>query len=244
MDSDDLTDGQGPTFGTLAMPSGPHPATTVTPRGGSRGRVVVLPGIHGSTPHILGVCRRLAGAGIGSVVVDSSCEAARGDGLRSPADVAAAVADLDDAAIAAEVAQLAESLAEREPVAVLGYCIGGTLGLLATARTGALSATVAYYGVLRHRGPLAGKGPDPLDSVGDTSTPVLAHYGTRDAWCEGADVDDLEAKLLASGGDHTVYRYPGAGHAFEEPGSAGFRAVAAAEAAARTSVFLDHYLGA
>jgi hypothetical protein len=39
-----------------------------------------------------------------------------------------------------------------------------------------------------------------------------------------------------------VYRYPGAGHAFEEPGSRGFRPVAAVEAAARTVTFLDYYL--
>ena len=34
----------------------------------------------------------------------------------------------------------------------------------------------------------------------------------------------------------------GAGHAFEEPGSRGYRPVAAAEARARTLTFLDHYL--
>ena len=96
--------------------------------------------------------------------------------------------------------------------------------------------------MLRHRGPLAGKGPDPLVSLGTTTTPVLAHYGTADAWATGEDVDDLEKKLMATGGPHAVYRSPGAGHAFEEPGSRCFRPVAASEAAARTVTFLDYYL--
>ena len=176
------------------------------------------------------------------MVGDFYCEAARRGEVSTPDEVATAVAALDDAAIAEGVAELAASLAQDRPVAVLGYCIGATLGLLATERSDAITATVAYYGVLRHRGPLAVKGPDPLDSLGTTTTPVLAHYGTADVWASGEDVDELENKLTATGGPHGVYRYPGAGHAFEEPGSRGFRPVAAAEAAARTLTFLDYYL--
>jgi carboxymethylenebutenolidase len=230
-------------IGSIELPGGRGTATTMTPRDGARAQVIVLPGIHGRTPHLDRACQRLADHGFGSVVGDFYCEAARRGEVNSPADIATAVASLDDAAIAEGVAELAGSLAANGPVAVLGCCIGGTLGLLATEQSDAVTATVAYYGVLRHRGPLAVKGPDPLDSLGTTTTPVLAHYGTADAWASTEDVDELEAKLMATGGPHGVYRYPGAGHAFEEPGSRGFRPVAATEAAARSLIFLDHYLG-
>ncbi|MGH8867775.1 MAG: dienelactone hydrolase family protein [Actinomycetes bacterium] len=229
-------------FGSLDLSGDRSAAMTASPPGGSDRHVIVLPGIHGRTPHVLDVCRRLVAGGHRAVVADFYCTAAQRGEIRGPADVASAVAALDDAAIADGVAELADSLAPGGPVAVLGYCIGGTLGLLATSRSDAVTATVAYYGVLRHRGPLAEKGPDPLDSVGDTTVPVLAHYGTVDPWCSEQDVDDLEAKLAASGGAHGVYRYPGAGHAFEEPGSRGFRPVAAGESARRTADFLDYYL--
>jgi carboxymethylenebutenolidase len=229
-------------IGSIELPGGRGAATTMTPRNGAQARVIVLPGIHGRTPHLSWVCQRLGERGFESVIGDFYCEAARRGEVNSPADVATAVAALDDTAIAEGVAELATSLAEDGRVAVLGYCIGATLGLLATEKSDAVTATVAYYGVLRHRGPLAVKGPDPLDSLGNTTTPVLAHYGTADVWCAGEDVDDLENKLMATGGPHGVYRYPGAGHAFEEPGSRGFRPVAAAEAAARTVTFLDYYL--
>lgn len=229
-------------IGSIELPGGRGTATTTTPPNGAQARVIVLPGIHGRTRHLSWVCQRLGEHGFESVLGDFYCEAARRGEVDTPAEVATAVAALDDTAIAEGVAELATSLAEDRPVAVLGYCIGATLGLLATEKSDAITATVAYYGVLRHRGPLAGKGPDPLDSLGTTTTPVLAHYGTADVWATGEDVDDLENKLMATGGPHGVYRYPGAGHAFEEPGSRGFRPVAAAEAAARTVTFLDYYL--
>jgi carboxymethylenebutenolidase len=229
-------------IGSIELPGGRGAATTMTPPNGAQARVIVLPGIHGQTRHLSWVCQRLGERGFESVVGDFYCEAARRGEVSTPDEVATAVAALDDTAIAEGVGALAASLAEDRPVAILGYCIGATLGLLATEKSDAITATVAYYGALRHRGPLAVKGPDPLDSLGTTTTPVLAHYGSADVWATGEDVDDLENKLMATGGPHGVYRYPGAGHAFEEPGSRGFRPVAAAEAAARTVTFLDYYL--
>jgi carboxymethylenebutenolidase len=229
----------GVAFGEMTLPGG-RQALTLSPRNVSRGHVVILPGIHGQTPHVLSVCQQLAEGGTATVVIGTY---GRTTGLDGPAAVAGAVAELDDDEIAAEVGELCASLTQDGPVGVLGFCIGATLGLLTAARSDAVTAVVAYYGVLRHRGPLAGKGPDPIDALGGLRTPVLGHYGTRDPWCENRDVDDLEAVLQGTGGQHAVYRYPGAGHAFAEPGGPGFRVVAAAEAAARTSVFLGHYLG-
>lgn len=229
-------------WGSLELAAGGITALTAAPRGGSRKNVVLLPGIHGRTAHLLGVCQRLAADGMRAVVADVYCDAARRGDIRSPADIAPAVAALDDAAIAAEVVELVDQLSADGEVAVLGYCIGGTIALM-TAMDSAAVATVAYYGVLRHRGPLADKGPDPLNSLRGAAAPVLAHYGTADAWAPCSDVDDLESALLEWGGAHCLYRYPGAGHAFEESGSKGFRPTAAQEAAARTTTFLRHYLG-
>ena len=75
-------------------------------------------------------------------------------------------------------------------------------------------------------------------------TPELAHYGTTDVWCPVEDIDELEAKLAGSDSPYQVYRYPGAGHAFEENGRPGYRPVAATESANRTMTFLAHYLEA
>jgi carboxymethylenebutenolidase len=229
-------------FGAVDLPASVGgQATTVSPPGPTSGTVVVVPGIHGLTSHILEVGDRLAANGFTAVVADWWCTAARRGELRAPADTGRAVAALDDDAIADGLVAVAEQLAGDRPVSLVGYCVGGTLALLASGRTDALAATVAYYGVLRNRGPLADKGPDPIEQVGAVRCPVLAHYGTADGWCPTEDVDELEDVLAKTGGAHEVYRYPGAGHAFEETGRPGYRPVAAAEAARRSLVFLDHW---
>lgn len=236
--------GSGVAFGSVELPDVPGQALTVEPIGGSRRTVVVVPGIHGQTSHILGVGQRLAGQGLRAVVADWFCTAAKRDEIRTPADIAPAVAALDDDAIADGLARTAEHLRSGGPVGVLGYCVGGTLALLTAGRTDVIGGTVAYYGVLRYRGALEGKGSDPVDAVKEVRGPVLAHYGTADGWCPVPDVDELEAALGTTGGAHEVYRYPGAGHAFEETGRPGFRPVAASDAARRSLVFLDHYVTA
>jgi carboxymethylenebutenolidase len=109
------------------------------------------------------------------------------------------------------------------------------------ARSDVLTAIVAYYAVLRPGSP-TGDGPDPLAAAQRVACPVLAHYGTTDVWCPVEDIDELEVGLAKSNSPYQVYRYPGAGHAFEESGRPGYRPVAAADAARRTMTFLDHYL--
>lgn len=232
----------GPVFSNVKPVGARVSALSVAPTGGARMRVVVLPGIHGRTPHILQVCQRLANHGCEAIVADFYCTAAQRGEIRTPADIGVAAAALDHEQITSTVVELIDAVAESGPTAVLGYCVGGAIGLLATGRTDAVTATVAYYGVLRTDPPVPGR-PDAIEAAGKITSPVLAHYGTTDIWCSSRDVDDLEASLAGSGSAYQVYRYPGAGHAFEETESAGFRPVAAADAARRTMSFLDHYAG-
>jgi carboxymethylenebutenolidase len=228
-------------FGAVDVPGQHGAALTVAPETGSPKRVIVLPGIHGRTPHILQVGQRLAGQGLEAVIADFYCTAAQRGELRTPADLGAATQALDHDAIATSTLELIESLPPARSTAILGYCVGGAIALEAGARSAAITAIVAYYAVLRPDS-LADKSPDPLAAAERVSCPVLAHYGTTDMWCPPADIDELEARLATSGSQYQVYRYPGAGHAFEESGRPGYRPVAAADASRRTATFLDHYL--
>lgn len=228
-------------FGTVDVPGQRTAALSVSPGKGSAAKVIVLPGIHGRTPHILHVGQRLAAGGFEAVIADFYCTAAQRGELRTPEDVGAATQALDHEAIVTSVVDLVESLPQGEPTAILGYCVGGAVALQAAARTDALTAIVAYYAVLRP-GSSAADGPDPLAAAQQVVCPVLGHYGTTDIWCPAGDIDELEAGLAKSGSPYQVYRYPGAGHAFEESGRPGYRPVAAADAARRTMTFLDHYL--
>lgn len=221
--------------------AGGNGALGVVPTGGAQKRVILLPGIHGRTSHILQVGQRLAAQGFEAVIADFYCTAAQRGELRSPADIGTASDALDHEAITNTVVELVESLPGSKPTAVLGYCVGGAIALLTAARCETVVAAAVYYGVLRSGVPAETR-PDPIEAAGRITCPVLAHYGTTDVWCPMGDIDDLEAALAASSSPYQIYRYPGAGHAFEEMRSKGFRPVAAAEAATRTQTFLRHYL--
>lgn len=230
-----------PVRGSVEVP-GIERALATVGAPGAAGSVIVVPGVHGATPHIGAVMHRLGGQGFTAVLADWFCPDPP-EGLTGPDAIADAVRGIDDDATASGLATAAERLRADGPVAVLGYCVGATMALLAATRTDAIRGVVAYYGVLRYRGPLAGKGTDPMEAMKGVRHPVLGHYGRADGWIPDGDVDELEAALASSGVPNELYRYPGAGHAFDELGRPGYRPVASADAARRTSTFLEHHLG-
>lgn len=228
-------------FGAVEVPGGHTPALSVAPVSGSHKRVIVLPGIHGQTPHILQVGLRLALNGFEAVIADFYCTAAQRGELRTPADLNAATQALDRPAIVTTLVDLVETMSASDPTAILGYCVGGAFALQAATKTDAVKAITVYYGVLRPDRTIE-KSDDALGVVDRLACPVLGHYGMTDPWCPSEDVDELEAKLALSTSAYQIYRYPGAGHAFEEFGRPGFRPVAAADAGRRTLSFFEHYM--
>jgi carboxymethylenebutenolidase len=232
----------GVIFDEVEVPGEDGKALIAAPHGTVRGEIVVLPGIHGRTPHILGLAKRLGMHGYRAVVADFYCTAAQRNELRTPQDLGAATDALDQPAIVESLTGLLKSRSVGLPVGVLGYCVGGAIGLQLAAQAERVTALAVYYAVVRPDRADPAE-PAPLRAAGELSCPVLAHYGTTDVWAPLDDVDALEGALAASSAAYQVYRYPGAGHAFEETGRPGYRPVAASEAAARTMIFFDHYLG-
>lgn len=208
-----------------------HRAHTVDAAGSVRGRVLLLTGIHGGTPDVLDTAAALAALEYDVVVLDWYCEAHRGQ-LHGPADIAAAVAALDQVRLADAVVRLSGAGARGVPTVLFGYCLGGAVALRAGCRAD-VAAVVVYYGLVDDT--------VPLDSL---RAPVLAHYGTSDPWCTSDAVDRLAARLAGGAAAHEVFSYAGAGHAFAERDRPGFRAAAAADAWRRTVAFLDHHTSA
>jgi carboxymethylenebutenolidase len=122
-----------------------------------------------------------------------------------------------------------------EPVAVIGFCMGGMYTLKA-AGTGRFDRCAAFYGMIHvpddWRGP--GQG-DPLHAVRSrpAGTEVLAVVGTADPYTPSDDVAELEAAGV------TVVRYEGAEHGFvHDPSRPAHRADDAADAWRRVIDFL------
>src|SRR5207247_6327634 len=88
-------------------------------------------------------------------------------------------------------------------VAVMGYCMGGALTILASAFVPEADAAVCWYGV------------PPLEYVNANAIkiPILGHFATEDVAFPKAQVEGLEAKLKEANVKYEFHWY-NAKHAF------------------------------
>jgi carboxymethylenebutenolidase len=121
-----------------------------------------------------------------------------------------AMSGLDDSTFLADVTAAADAL-EVEPVAVIGFCMGGMYTMKAAA-TGRFDRAAAFYGMIRvpdgWRGPGQRDALDHLSDASGSAERVLAIIGTADPYTPANEVDELEAA-----GAHVV-RYEAAEHGF------------------------------
>lgn len=126
------------------------------------------------------------------------------------------------------------------PTAVVGYCMGGALALLAAADVPITTAVLFYPHEIYQ--PFGSGGPVPFDAVGRIAVPLLAHFGERDDNPSPADAALLEERCRALGISHQFYSYAGAGHGFAGSNPERHDQVAANTAYDRTFGWLDRYL--
>lgn len=143
-----------------------------------------------------------------------------------------AVGTLTDERFAADLAAAADAVGV-EPVAVLGFCMGGMVALKAAA-SGRFDKAVSFYGMVRLPEPWQSETMgEPLDALAGASTPILELVGTEDPWISADDAD----ALAAIGAE--VVRYEGADHGFvHDPSRPTHRAADAADAWGRVAAFL------
>ncbi len=117
-------------------------------------------------------------------------------------------------------------------VAVLGFCMGGALTLLAAAGVSGLKAAVCFYGIP----------PAEAADLSQIRIPVLAHFAQIDDWCTPELVDSLEETFQKGSVNYELHRYE-AQHAFMNESRSEVYAPAAAETAwQRTTDFLAKHL--
>lgn len=201
------------------------------PAGTPRGGVVVAQEIFGVNGHIRAVCDGFAQDGyvvVAPALFDRSergvdmgygeADIARGRELKSRSPLDPALVDIAAACDAARPAG---------KVAVIGYCWGGYLAWMASARLDGLACAVTYYG---------GGMPDAIDAK--PRCPVLSHFGLRDTAIPVAGVRKLEAAHP----EVQVLLYD-AGHGFNCTERASYDPAAATKARAHTLTFLREHVG-
>ena len=213
--------GGGSAPGYLADPAG----------GGSAPGVVVIQEWWGMNDQIKGVADRFAEVGYRALVPDLY----RGRVTAEQDEANHLMTGLDwTGATHQDVRGAAQHLKATGSgkVAVLGFCMGGAITVIAGVHVPEVDAAVCYYGIP----PAEAADPQQI------RVPFQGHFATQDDWCTPAAVDALAAKLQAGGVIHELFRYDAQHAFFNEQRAEVYAAEAAEQSWERTLAFLKAHL--
>lgn len=219
-------------FNQLMARDGHEFAAWLAPAVGERrGAIVILQEIFGVNAHIRAVADSYADEGYVTIAPSLFDRVKRGVELGySPDDVQLGrgiVLQIPGDKLLADIAACINVVKHAGPVAVIGYCWGGSLAHLAACEL-PVRAAVDYYGT---------RTVDNLHLK--TRAPVQYHFGDRDKTIPPEAI----AKIRAADPDGEFYVYA-ADHGFNCDHRAAFDAAAAKLARERTLDFLERHLRA
>jgi carboxymethylenebutenolidase len=196
---------------------------------GARAGVVVIQEWWGLNDQIKGVEERFAAAGFTALAPDLY----DGRVTSEPDEANHLMTGLDwVGATEVEVRGALQYLKARlEKAAVMGFCMGGALAVIAAAKLTECDAAVCYYGIP----------PKEQADPAEVRVPFQGHFANNDDWCTPAAVDAFEAALEGTGVTQEIHRYQAA-HAFFNETIEPYDARAAAQSWQRTLAFLRTHL--
>jgi carboxymethylenebutenolidase len=201
------------------------------PKGTPKGGIVVIQEIFGVNNHIRNVCDRFAEEGYVAVAPALFDRQVKGfESGYTPPEIEKArsfIANPDWDAMLRDTDAAIKELKSVGPVAIVGFCMGGSIAFLASTRLSGLSAAVAYYG-----GAIA-KFADEKPKC-----PIQMHFGEKDAGIPMSDVETVKSKRT----DAEIYVYPEAGHGFHCDERGSFHEGSSKTAWQRTVAFLNKHM--
>lgn len=224
--------------------------------------IVLVHEVYGLDRHVRALAGRLAAEGYTVLApdlyaregtpgpVEEGQAGAQGDGPAppwTPEAIRAAVAGLPDRRALGDLDAAARRLAaepgvDARSVAVVGFCMGGTLALMLGCTSRHVACVVDFYGGPLYRELSANKPTQPLELHLNLDVPLLALFGERDAHIPAEHVELLRERLSMAGKDFEIVTLPDAGHGFLNDTRPGYAPAAAEEAWRRTLAFLDERL--
>ena len=204
--------------------------------------VVVLHEVFGVNADMRQTCDELAAQGYLAVCPDLLWRLEAGVDLtdRTQAELDKAVAlysafdvDLGVKDVARVIAHVRAMRGSTGKVGVVGFCLGGLMTYLASARAAA-DAAVAYY---------PGNADKYLAEASKISSPLLVHLATEDEYIPKPAQQRIVDTLLQGRGNTEVHRYAGCNHAFARHSGSHYDPAAAALANQRSTAFLARHLG-
>jgi len=194
-----------------------------------KGGIVLLHAVYGLTEHMGAACDAFAREGFAALAPALYDRVGRGivhpyshEGVAAGSRCYAAIAREK---MLADIAAAGAALRPAGPVAVSGFCSGGSWAWSAAAALD-FDAAVIFYG---------SHVPERLDEA--PRCPTVLHYGDDDAIVPM----DAIARIRARHPTLAYHIYPGCKHAFFNPDQASYDAAAAALALARSVAFLERH---
>jgi carboxymethylenebutenolidase len=210
---------------------GSAPGYLATPKAGEAApNLVVIQEWWGLNSQIKKVADRLAGQGYRALVPDLYRGRVAGD----PDEANHLMTGLDWAGATEQDVRgaLQHLKANGHKAAVLGFCMGGAITVIAGVKLAETDAAVCFYGI-------------PPAQVADPRAmrvPFQGHFANKDDWCTPAAVDALAGQLKASGAVHELFRYEAQHAFFNEERAEVYDAQASKQAWERSLAFLKQHL--
>ena len=118
-------------------------------------------------------------------------------------------------------------------VAVLGFCMGGALVIIAGVKVPEFDAAVCFYGIP----------PKEAADPAQMRVPFQGHFANKDDWCTPAAVNALESTLKGLKIKSEVYRYDAQHAFFNETRPEVYDAACAKQGWERAMTFLKTHIG-
>ena len=213
---------------TFASNGGTAEGYLATPKSGSGPGLIVLQEYWGLVPHIKDVADRFAAEGFVALAPDLY----HGNVAKHPDEAARMMMAMNIGQTEKDLrgaAALLTTKASGKKIGAIGYCMGGTLAMLAASLNTEYGACVTYYGANTRIKPDFSK----------LNCPVLGLFGGKDEHITPAVVSAMEADIKAAGKTCDFHSYPQTGHAFfNDSRPEAYNEEAAGDAWKRTLTFL------
>ena len=193
---------------------------------GARHGIVVIQEWWGLNDQIKGVADRFAAAGYHALAPDLYA----GRVTQDPDEANHMMTGMDWDGAYRDVRGAVQRLKQDcDKVAVMGFCMGGAVTIVAGVRIPECDAAVCYYGI---------PGKEFADPK-EMAVPFLGHFASEDDWCTPEAVAALKADLAGVSTPVEVHVYDGKQHAFFNEVSDAYDKDAAELSWDRTMTFLN-----
>jgi carboxymethylenebutenolidase len=191
------------------------PVFRAEPSIASRGNVIIIHDVYGAGQFYQDLARRLASEGYTAWLPNLFFR--QGELAERTREAAFARRERWSTAQAVDdLAQTVDFVGQQGTgrIGTVGFCLGGTLVMLTSARDSRIDAGVIYYGFPANVVDDRGERFAPLEEVERVRSPLLGFWGDQDHGVGMENVERYRAALQAAGKRFDFTIYPGLPHGF------------------------------